>query len=694
MSEFSIVVQDGSGNEIAIPDGVTIIPKRYSEMDIGGCDVADMEAFGPHEALKSLRAWLGHRVFILNRNSSDVWWGRFDEILVARGPKQDGVSLRNMRNKVRVAYTHDFLGDTFRGTTDWAVDQESIDKYGVQEETLMLSDTTLTLAEAKRNAYLTLYSKPLIVQTDSAGDKIFSTLRASGWWHTTKNRYYQQLSGLEQNDVSGNADQVLGLGFTTVDYLGFAKAGKISDLDGQFEFFPTDIGIQISGSSSNNGAFTAKEADGKPAQSYTAITIRFDFDDDVWDDVAAGAGGGFGFIETDDYITIAGSIHSSNNGLKRVREAGADHLIIDPKTIATDVAGASITIARGNSIVLGSTLVNEVVASGVTVTAHGERIAQSFTPTVNLLAWTVNRVRIRLRKVGAPADDVQVELCANSSGAPGTVLDTATIAASLIPKDFGWVTFQLSNLDALTFGTIYHLVLSRTGANDWNDFYEVELDEDLSYAGGSLQLYTGAAWTTRTPDADLVFQVLGAWETTIQIQQIIFDVGDFFAGGDNLNVSGIFSNQYRAGDRRAQDELLDLLNAGTTAGRRLLAKVTKERILRIYEQPASTAEPQIMQADDGTLQHISGQPLEHGRLCAGQWVERTDVSLHSGSLLRQSPFFVTRAEYDCERNTVRLEIEGTPSVWDVGKITEASQLANELWPYFAARIEAALRANR
>jgi hypothetical protein len=172
------------------------------------------------------------------------------------------------------------------------------------------------------------------------------------------------------------------------------------------------------------------------------------------------------------------------------------------------------------------------------------------------------------------------------------------------------------------------------------------------------------------PDADLVFRILGAWETTRQIEQIITDAGDFFAGIDILNASGIETNQWRNGERTAKDEVLELLNSGTTNGRRLLAKVTAERILQVYEQPAQTAEAQIMQAGDGNLRNMTGQPLEHGRLCAGQWVERTDVPPTVADLLKLSPFFVERAEYDCERNQVRLELQGTPSAWDVGQITQ------------------------
>lgn len=77
----------------------------------------------------------------------------------------------------------------------------------------------------------------------------------------------------------------------------------------------------------------------------------------------------------------------------------------------------------------------------------------------------------------------------------------------------------------------------------------------------------------------------GNTETTAQIVAIIANMGQFITAVDIETASGIYSAQARDGDRKGWEEIDDLLKSGTVNNLRLLAEVTDQRRLRIYEEP-------------------------------------------------------------------------------------------------------------
>ena len=106
------------------------------------------------------------------------------------------------------------------------------------------------------------------------------------------------------------------------------------------------------------------------------------------------------------------------------------------------------------------------------------------------------------------------------------------------------------------------------------------------------------------------------------------------------------------------DELEALLDSGTSNQRRLLAEVTPERILRIYEQPA--AAETLLMAADGTLQTLTGGAWGPGKLPHGRWIGLLDED-------DEAPFFCERAEVDCQSGQYSaLEPEGAGNAWQMG----------------------------
>ena len=665
MRNFDVSILDDDNVDVLIPQGVILSPQTYDKDAVGGCKQAEIQAEGPVASLWTTFQWLGKRVVIYNRYQSPVWWGIVDEVEISLGSATAGLSLRNMRNRVAVAYTTDSDGITTRGTTDWSEDAESIAAYGYHEHLASLSDTNLIQAESKRDAIINALGKPAPLVTIGQTGNTIATIRCTGYWSTLEWRYYQQLAGLEAHDESGGTEQALGQGFTDTT-IGFSKHGKIHDITARMDTFIAGHTIEVTGSASNNLAALVESSTDEKQKVYASGALDFDANDDIRDLTNQQ----LDFIAVADYITVTGSSVGGNNTTYRCRQSGADAIVVGPQTVTTSAAGPTITITRGNSIATAAATVREFPGATVTLTTHGEQIAQSFSLEANT-SWTVASVLVRMRRVGTPADNVTVELCSDSAGEPGTVLDSKTIVGATIgTNESSWVAFEMANTDTITYGTTYWIVVSRSGANEAYNYYICEVDEELGYPRGQLLLWTGSAWAARATDADLLFQVQGSVVTTTQLSTLITTSGQFIDGVDIKDASGVSSIQYRNGDNYALDEAADLIATGTSAGERLLADVTVERVARIYKQASADDETNYILGSDGQLNDAFGHAIEHGKLPVGNWIAIEDIPPAVGALTKLSPFFCEYASMDCNSGRLRIEPQGQPTAWDIGEISE------------------------
>jgi hypothetical protein len=306
-------------------------------------------------------------------------------------------------------------------------------------------------------------------------------------------------------------------------------------------------------------------------------------------------------------------------------------------------------------------------------TTDDEQVAQSFQLTGGE-AWVASTVAVKLAKHGDPGDAFLVDLCSDNAGVPGTILATDEIAGAAVAESRDWTTLTLDSEVSLALATTYWLRARRSGAIDADNYYEVSVDEDLGYASGSLLLYDGASWAARDPDADMAFRVEGVEETTTQIGRIVTDSGQFFRDTEIIDASGVRVSPYRDGDTTALYVLKQLLNDGTTSGRRLLAKVTRNRVLYVYEEPTKANALIYLDADGRPSTELGDAVLAHTCPVA-TWCELRDVipvSVNMRTLSDPSAFFVERAEYDADRQVWRPEARGIPSPWEIGQlVTEA-----------------------
>ena len=643
---FSVRVYDRNNNAVQAPSNVRLSPAQWAAEATGGPSSATIALSGDAQSMMGLATWLAYRIEIVSDGTA-VWWGEVDAVRVTTGGIEREMTLDGMANRVKVLYTTGVAGGGVEAAeTDWVEDATSIAKYGKRE--LVHSargNMTATQAAALQARLLATGKDPQRrLQFADSDEQATGEIQCRGYWRRLNDVYFQQLAGLEEHNPSGGTAIPVGLGFTSA-YLGFIDASSkklICEATGALLHVGEYDGLKfvVAGTALNNGIKTVSSGDGREPVSYSSDLISLGADDDLYD-----GGNGLEFIATDDMIYVSGAAHTENNGARRVKTTGISHIEVSPGWNSgfrdSGGSGPTITILRGNNVTIAEDVTNEAPNGSTveTVTAYGQRAYQTFALGYND-TWTLNAVELRVRAVGTPSDNLRVSLYTDSAGAPGTLLEQATLAGSSLTASVEWVSFAFANTTAMAYGTTYGLVIDRTGAMDADDFYEVEIDADAGYSRGALALYDGTAYQSAT--GDLIFRCLGATDTATQITSVVSAAGIEIDTTLVESASGIYALQYRGDDERAMSIIDDLLAQGTSPGGRLLATVVSGQIVRIYAQPVATSRLWVWR--DGNLRAAAGAPAPAGWLPVGVWVHLDDVLL-TGVWAGLSPLFVERASY-------------------------------------------------
>lgn len=662
-----------SDDAIPLPPDLAFVVLRYSAADPGGPVDAEVALNGPDEAVQDCAGWLGYLCEIRNEHGTRTWVGMLEEHTYRYGVFEVGLTLSGLANRVMVEYTTEGAGGVITThQTGWLDDTDSIARYGTREFVERRANLSAEAALAWRASVLAERSKPQKVLR-LAGRQYGGLLRCRGLWASYDWVRYVNPAGLASYDAGASILHPLGLGFTASS-VGFAQTAEGSFLHtvgGQALTIVDGYRIRVSGSASNDGSYTVAGGTSDEPESYTADTISFEAGDNVFD-----PSGGLGeLLSAGDLAQISGAADSANNryafidGVLNSEETGTE---VDIFTAGVDVvtaaAGPDITVVRANAIAVDASFTLESPGASVTVLTHGAMMAASF-QIASVEAWTAAAVVLMLGKRGAPGDNLQVELCADSGGAPGSVLDTGTLAGSVISEQAGWLKVPLSNTDTLNPGTTYWLVISRTGANDWDDHYWVGVSEELGYPDGQLLVWDGLGWVDRAPDADLLFQVLGATQTTQQIEEMAESAGWLIAGVNVQGNSGVTTNQYRDGQRTALADMARLLQAGTSNAKPLQALISPDRVLHVSERPDAVPADDWVYTADGRLRLPGGREVERGVLPAGRWLTLKGSPGSSDALAQLSPFYCRGAEYDAVGDVMTPDV-GLQSIWEIGGLEE------------------------
>lgn len=643
---FHIELFDRGNVPQALPPGLTFEPVRWSHSWRGGPDKAEIAVTGNKFALWRLLQWMRYEVRIRNDVGNYVWWGYINEARVDRGGTVAQKTLDGMTNRVKVQYNYeDVDGLQIADVTDWAEDTALQSEWGTKELITTLSDSDQTQAEAYRDQILEAQKRP--IPSTARGRSAGGTLHCLGWWHSLDWEYYANDAGRIEHMVAGGTTNTLGLGVTN-SKIAFSGDNWIHSIDGYFSNFDEGTKARVTGSTNNNGTITIQEVDAREVQDYTATTLLTEASDDIKDTARR-----LSFIDVDDVINVSGFTTSNHNGDHHVRDPGEAHIEIKTtysNTLAAEAAGDTVTIERGHSMDTTGTVAQvERLGSAITITAHGEEIAQKFENNTGA-DWTVDQIAIQVQKVGSPTDDVTVGLYNDSGGSIGTLKQAGTIDDGDITSTLRWVWCDMSNAATIEDSTAYWIKISRVGSNDPDDCYRVGIAEDTLYADGDLSLYDGNAWAARPTDADLQFRIWGA-ELTSTLIDTILDGGDLLNGVDVQVSSGIYDNQYRSGERRRRAEIEDLLDMGDSSGNFLVATVSVDRIAKVTQAPdADDGEIMAVQNDDGTLTDAYSNDFDKGRCVVGGWIRMAGIPASGQDYNGLSPFFAETCEYDARSN--------------------------------------------
>ena len=259
MIGLSAYIEENSSLGSVAP--ITLQPKWISGNRVGGKERSEVVATGDPTALWLSAEMLGRDIKILGRRGNLCWWGMIQESRISIDGLTFGFSLEPMFNRIAVAYNElGADGSSVRYTTAWAVNQDSINRFGTKELLYSLGDGNSAQALAMRDRLLNALAWPRGVPDFGAGDaqQRSALLISIGWWQTLAWKYFQRLEG--RIEYAGSTEttgiqQAIGWGLTASN-ISFSGATLTCGTTDVFTSLAAAGQIVITGSASNNGTFT------------------------------------------------------------------------------------------------------------------------------------------------------------------------------------------------------------------------------------------------------------------------------------------------------------------------------------------------------------------------------------------------------------------------------------------------------
>jgi hypothetical protein len=642
------IIETRAFQRLRTPGDLSLKVKRISASDRQGFKAATIAVTGDAQALASVASWLRYGVKIINDAGTFVWGGYVNEIEISIQGVTATVSLDNMFNRVRIAYTYvDPNGQTTRQDTEWAQDPVSVSLYGTKELTVTYSEMSAATAEGLRDRLLGQAARP--VGTPAiGGEDTQATLYCKGWLSTAEWQYYQNDTGkLEYTTERG--DQCVGWRITASTDIGFVRSGSVSrihDLGRRLnaDGFKTVDRILITGSTSNNALrqFAATTSHDGAEISADDNTLTFEMNDDLLYSDLSG-------FEAHNLIRVVGSTWNDGTYLHDTGpDRGNTHLTVSESFGSFQQGeqpdGYTVTVTQGNSIeLLGSSVVNEFPGASITVALAGLRLAQEITlPN----AWIqFGKCAIKVRKVGTPADNLYVRMYSNSAGAPGSVLAEAYLTPAEIGTEAAWKWFDFTTDSGGAASTLYWLVIERAGSYSPTDYYVVTVDSETGSTPGGMILWDGATW--QDFGWNLCYRLWAEEDTGTQIRTILADAcADYLSGVTLYAASGVLSPPWRAGDTVAMSEVEKLLDQGTSSGQRLRLRIDDGRAVLI-DSIATTPPtvPSYTWTPTGVM-GLTGAPIDEGALFAGEWLRIAWPGNLADTMSDISWMYVEEIDYD------------------------------------------------
>lgn len=660
-SDFGAEFINRASQDVIAPPDLVFTPSRWNGASLGGGKEAEIVVTGSRASVKQLRNWLRYGVRIVNRRGAICWSGYVHEVEIQLSGLSIVASLDNLRNKIAVTYSATIGAIEEAATTAWASDAGSIAEYGTKEHLESLGSASAAMATAWRDRELAAKAWPMLKRGGEGGDLVVAVLRCRGWIAHYAWKYYQRTDGrLEHMPQNSNAFPV-GWGIASSNQIGFGGYG-IHDAAARLEYLPANAKVTVTSSVSNNKTFTLSANTNEDIGTYTATSIRFEPSDDILD-----SADGMGMVKSDHWLRVTGS--PLNSRWHYVGSAGSDHVRTSAVTsgnIQAEAAGASIALTQAQAAQVYERTTAEAIAaaSAVNVTLWGHQIAQKVTLGYTM---TIDRIQLELAKVGAPSDNVTVEIRADSAGSLGSVLSSGTMAAANLTDNLTavWVTVTAVTLAAGD----YWILVKRSGATNGADHYLIGMTDE---AYSSCLAWNGSTWSAFNLGWYIRFRLWAVEDTGTMLKTILTAAGQFVTvpTGFTTSINGFTTMDQIA---VALDEINRLAEIGTSTGARILLDISSDRSVRLYSQARPNAEEILLYyTANGAkrLTNSAGSMWEPGVLPLGRWVEFADLDSDLATVGGLSPAPIAEAEYDAESGQWSLSFDGERSLADLVRIQQ------------------------
>lgn len=475
--------------EFPVPLSLQFTVKRLSRHGIGGPRGATISATGDLIAMGQLLRCERCPVDLYDERGRWVWGGYISKIAARNGVAEETISIDEMANSIRVAYTTPKVGSSGgggRATTNTATNAESIEEYGTKQLLISNGNQSRAQAEGRRDQELAQRGMPLrgVKLPFGFPNQLTAELTCKGWGETFAWIYYTDTTGYES--------------YETV-------AAEVPIKIGQAAF--TSSGIRFDGSTMYLGVEHHEvDTDDIIKLGHAGITGTDIGFEDLDNDRIYKTGGGLAFIKGDE-VTVTGAAEPDNNNTFDVIDTIAGTHLVLQQDIDTEGTGSSITL---------------------TPLSHNGGIGQSFTT----IGGVLKQIRLKCRKAGSVPDGLTISVYADSSGEPGGgALATLTLGGAFVPESMDWGEWDFTGGPTLS-AALYWLVVDRSGAVAPSSAYALALDKGATYSRGECLVNVGGWVTPSFGACDLIFEVIT--EPTSNFQA--------FVAGDIVTVSGSGSN--------------------------------------------------------------------------------------------------------------------------------------------------------
>jgi hypothetical protein len=260
-----------------------------------------------------------------------------------------------------------------------------------------------------------------------------------------------------------------------------------------------------------------------------------------------------------------------------------------------------------------------------------ERLAQSF--LTGSEAFQVGHINLRVAMSGNASDDLQINICADQAGIPGTVLATSLLPNASLHGGWSWQLWTIDPPLRLPAQTRFWLVVERSGAINSSQYFALETDDGRGYLEGESKVWNGSSWIPL--NQDLRFCLLELTETTVLMREVAARSvqAGVLAGVQIWKESGLYMQHWRALEKTRQAALEGWLALGCKDDAELSALVNPQRVLEVFGLPRMDA-ISLCLGGDGRLRLSSGVGLPAPLDLLGRHIQLPQADSEEAIILR------------------------------------------------------------